>query len=100
MLYIIHSEPLDKNRTRVLQLKDDKLELCVYPNHMLPESGEHPYADKFKVERFGDNFKIGDFADGYIGKGNVVTYRRCDSRLRNIFNKAFGFKDNNTWKND
>lgn len=98
MLHIIHSEPLDKNRTRVLQLNDDKLEVCVYPNSKLPESGEHPYADRFKVERFGNRIKIGDFADGYIDRGNVIKYTHCDPRLRDIINKSFGFIDKCSWK--
>lgn len=98
MIHIIYSEPLDKNKTRVLQLNDDKLEVCVYPNHKLPESEDHKYADKFKVVRFGNRIKIGDFADGYIDKGNVIRYTKCDDRLRGIFNKAFGFIDKSPWK--
>ena len=100
MPYIIHSEQLDNNRTRVLQLNDDKLELCIYPNHMVPESEDHPYADKFKVKRFGNQISIGDFADGYIDKGNVIRYNHCDSRLRNIINKSFGFIDKSSWKTE
>lgn len=88
-MYIINKVDLPNGRVQALQINGDKLELCTYPRYRVPKSEPCDFSEKFQLERYNNNFKLGDFAEGTI-KGHKVYYTKCNPQIRSILTKGLG----------
>lgn len=89
-MYIIDSTELPNNKTRVLLIDNDKLEVRTYNSRNLPKSDDsHPRANNLKINRFGNKLSIGDFAECTITNDTAV-YSKGDFRLRSLIDSYLG----------
>ena len=96
-MYIINKIELPNNRVRVLQVDNNCLELCTYPKSKLPNSTDDDLSNKFKLDRYNNQFKFGDFAEGTIS-GHKVYYNSCNPLIRSMLTKSLNCYEGSRFK--